>query len=113
QLAVSVTLRQIGCGMQLLRRNASAQDGAAHVKQSRLLLRMDAHMVAKNVIRRLLRRSGLQPVAKLALNFLQERFGSPAVLEEEILQPCRLAVFAQHTGAAHELADAFATRNPM
>src|SRR5580765_611588 len=72
QLAIAVALSQIGGNAQLLRRNTPAQNRRADVKQTGLLLRMHSHVIAKNVIRRMLGNSAVQLVAELALNFLQK-----------------------------------------
>src|SRR5580698_5603955 len=55
QVSVAVALRQICGRMQLLRSKPSAQYRCTHVKQSRLLLRMDSSVVAEYIIRGLLR----------------------------------------------------------
>src|ERR1041385_3021 len=113
QLAVTVALGQVGGGAQLLGRDAAAQDGSANIEQPRLLLRMNAHVITENVVRRDFRSSRIKFVAELALDGLQERFRSPAVLEEKIFQARALAVFAQDIGFAEELAHGFDHRNHL
>jgi hypothetical protein len=46
---------------------------------------MDAHMIAKNIIWGLLGNTGIELIAELPLNGLQERLRRPAMLEKKIL----------------------------
>ena len=55
QCAAAEALGQLGGGFQLLAGQAAAQDGGADVAQARLALRMNADVVAEDVVGHLLR----------------------------------------------------------
>src|ERR1051326_8325982 len=74
---------------------------------------MDPHIIAEDVVWWGLWDRRIKLVAELALDFPQERFGGPAVLEKQILQPGALAIFPQQVGIAEEFAHGLGNRNDL
>ena len=97
------TLGKFGGGFQLFSAQASAQHRCANITQSRLALRMNAGVVAEDIVGDLLGRSGKQFEVKARVKLSKETFGGPAFLEEEILHAGFVAVFAQMLLVAKDL----------
>src|SRR5581483_11285348 len=79
QITVGVLVCQVGSRAHLLSRDPSPQHCRADVCQSRMFLRMNADVVAINILRRLLRNSRAQPEPDSPLQFLLETFSRPSV----------------------------------
>ena len=60
-----------------------------------MLLRSDAKMIAMNVGRKFLWFSGIESVAETTFDGGEERFGGPAVFEEEIFEAGSFAGLAE------------------
>ncbi len=89
--------------------DASAQDGSADVVEARLLLGVDADVVAIGVWRRDIFDAGIELEAEADIEFAEETFGRPAVLHEEVFDARAVAVFAQAILVAENFAMARTT----
>src|SRR5258708_408470 len=107
QLATRKAIRQIGGRVHLLRRNSSAENGSSHVAVARLLLRMNAHLIAINIRRWRFFDSGVELKSNPPLQFVQKTLCGPPMPQEEKLQSRALAMFPQHFRVAKQL------RNPL
>ena len=113
QLAAGEPFGEIGSSMHLLGGDAPAQHGCSHVAISRLVLRMNADVIAIDVRGRLLGNGGIELKSNPPLQFFQKTVGSPSMAQEEKLQPCALAMFAQHVGLAEQLGNALDHRQSL
>jgi len=80
--------------MHLLGGDAAAQHSRSYEAISRLVLRVNALMVALDVRRRLLGNAGIELKSNSALQFFQETVGGPSMAHEEKLQTRSFTVFA-------------------
>jgi hypothetical protein len=97
-----VAIGQIGGGAHLAGRDPPAHDGEAGVEQARLLLGVDADMVAVDVFRRHLRGGGREGPAEPPFDLRAEALGRPAVLQEEELQSGLLPMLPQNVAVAED-----------
>src|SRR6267154_6499089 len=103
EMPVGVTIGEIGRCAQLLRCYSPAQHISADIRKSRLLLRVNADVIAMNVRRKLFWLSRIERETQSVLQFRQERISGPAMLQEKKFQPGALAVLAQHFRLAEQL----------
>ena len=96
-MPVAVLLGQVGQLDQLVAGEASAQDACAHGRQTGLLLRRDADVVAIDVVGNhiLVNRRGVEFAAELRFDRFQHGLRGPAVAHEEVLDAGAGAVLAQ------------------
>ena len=95
-VAVGVAIGEVGGEVQLLRRDASAQDRCAHVHQAGLFLVVHADMVAVNVGGNVFAFAGVKRKTDALLKIGEKRFRGPAMLEKEKFQARAFAALAQH-----------------
>src|SRR5882757_9870298 len=113
QMPVGVTVGEIGRCAQLLRCYSPAQHISADIRKSRLLLRVNAGVIAMNVRRKLFWLSRIERETQSVLQFRQERISDPAMLQEKKFQPGALAVLAQHFGLAEQFRHAAYNRDRL
>src|SRR5712675_646359 len=113
QMPVGVAVGEIGRCAQLLRRYTPAQYVRAHIRKARLLLRMNADVIAMKVRGKLFRLRRIEREAQSVLQFRQERISGPAMLQEKKFQPGALAVLAQHFGLAEQFRHAAYNRDRL
>src|SRR5579862_34052 len=107
QFAPCEAIGEIGGGVHLIGGHASAQHRRANVGIARLLLRMNAYMVAIHIGRRFFLDRRIEMESDTPLEFVEEAVGGPAMAEEQKLQARPLAMFAQYVGVAEQFRDAF------
>src|SRR5881296_3698257 len=100
-----VALRQVRGRAHLGGSQPTAQHRDARVDQPLLLLAMEPHVVAVDVLWRVVGHAVLEGPAKPVLDRREELLGGPAVLEEEELEPGLLAALPQHVRVAEDLRD--------
>ena len=96
QVAVSKTFREFGGSLHLIGADAAAQDSGADIAETILLLRMDADVVAIEVVRealRVLRDRDWKP--RRCSSLVLEALRRPAVAKEQKLQSRAFAMLAQ------------------
>ena len=113
QFATGKALGEIRGRLHLLRRDSPAQRHRSHVRETGLLLRMDADVVAVNVVGRMLLDCGIELESDAVLQFGKKAVGGPSVAQEEKFQPSALAMFAQHVGVAEQLGNSFDHRQNL
>src|SRR5438309_3979693 len=102
QFAGREAIGQIGGSVHLLSGDSSAENGSSHVGVAQLLLRMNSHVVAINILGRRFRDGGIELKSNPALQFVQKTLGRPTMPEEEKLEPRPLAMFPQHIRIAKQ-----------
>src|SRR6266550_5517536 len=86
QIARSEALGEFRSRLQLLRTDASAQNGSPYKAEPFLFLRMNPEVVTIDIVRRKLWLGGIERKAEHALQFTLESFPSPAFPKKEELQ---------------------------
>ena len=92
-------------GVHLRGGDASAENGSAHVVEARLLLGMDADVVAVGIRRRVFRNAWVEIEAEAGVEFAEETLGGPTVLGEEMLQARAIAILAEAILVAKNFCD--------
>src|SRR6266446_845359 len=103
QIARSEALGEFRSRLQLLRTDASAQDGSPYKAEPFLFLRMNPDVVTIDIVGQKLWLGGIELKAEHALQFTLEPFPSPTFPKEEELQAGPLAMLTQRARAAKEL----------
>ena len=93
QRSAAEALGKFGGGFQLLAAHPAAQHRCANVAQAGLALRMNARMVAEDVLGNLLGHAGQQREVESRLQFCKKTLGGPAFFQKEILHAGLAAVF--------------------
>src|SRR6266550_3620017 len=106
QIARSEALGEFRSRLQLLRTDASAQDGSPYKAEPFLFLLMTPNVVTVDIVRRALWLGGIELKTKHALQFSLESICGPAFAEEEKLQPRPFAMLAQCARCAEEFGHA-------
>ncbi len=94
-VAIGKTLGQRGRDAKLIGSNAAAQNGGTDIRESRLLLSVNADVVAINIRGRIFVFGGIELETDALFQFGEETIGSVSVLKEEILQSSLFAVLAK------------------
>src|SRR5580693_883150 len=89
--------------MHLFRRDPAAQDSGPYIAEARLLLRMNANVIAVDVCRRILGFSRIESKPDPPFEFLLKVMRRPAVSQEKKFQPGPLAVLAQLVRVTEQL----------
>jgi hypothetical protein len=91
--------------MHLRGGDASAENGGADVVKTRLLLGVDADVIAIGVWRREVFDAGVEIEAEAGVEFAEEAVGGPAVLREKMFQASAVAIFAEAILVAENFCD--------
>ncbi len=86
--------------------DSSAQHHRSDVGKAGLLLRMNADVVAINIVRRMLFDRGIELESDALLQFVEKALRRPSVTQEKKLQTRPLAMFAQNVGVAEQFGNA-------
>ena len=92
-------------GVHLWGGDAAAEDRSSNVVETRLLLGMDADVVAIGVGWRKVFDAGIEIEAEAGVEFAEETLGGPAVLGEEMFQTSAIAILAQTMLVAEKFCD--------
>ena len=95
QRATAEALGKFGGGLKLLSGKPAAQYRCAYIAQFRLVLRMNAHVVAKDVVRNLFRNTGQQLEVEPRLKLGKKAVRGPSLLEKKMFEPCAVTAIAQ------------------
>src|SRR5882672_1279 len=106
QVTRSEALGKISGGLQLLRTDASAQNGSPNKAEAFLFLRMNPDVVTIDIVRWKLWLGGIEPITQHVLQFTLESFPGPALPEEKKLETRPFAMLTQAAGPAKELGNA-------
>lgn len=104
-VAVGVAFGEIGGEAKLRGSNATANDGGADGKQTGLLLRNDAEMIAMNVGRDRFGFGRIESEAETLVNGSEEGFGRPVMFEEKIFHAGAFAALAKNVARAEDFGD--------
>ncbi len=104
-VAVGVAFGEIGGEAKLRWSDAAANDGGADGEEAGLLLGNDAEMIAMDVRGGLLRFGGIESKPETSLDGSEERFGGPAVFEEEEFHAGTFAALAEDFAFAEDFGD--------
>ena len=105
QFAGGETIGKIGGSPHLIRSDSPAEHRRSHVAVPRLPLRVNSHVVAINIRGWRFLNRGIELKSNAPLQFLQKAPSCPSVPQEKKLQPCPLAVFAQHIRVAKQFSN--------
>src|ERR1022692_5271008 len=83
QFAPRKALSEIRGGLHLFRGDSPAQRHRSHVTETRLLLRMNANVVAVDVVGWMFLDRGIELESEALMQFAQKTVGSPSVPQEE------------------------------
>src|SRR5882672_12692733 len=106
QVARAVAKREGGEGPELSGLDPAPQHRDADIGEAVLLLRVNAHVVAIDVLGRDLGHARLELLPQPPLELRLESLGRPAVLEKEELEPGLLAVLTEDIAVAEDLGHA-------
>ena len=106
QFAASEVLGEFGGLVQLIAAHAAAENRGAHVAEAGLLLRVNADVVAIDIVGHLLVDRGIELESDDRFKFREERIRGPAFLEEEIFQAGAVATFAESLLLAEDFGNA-------
>src|SRR4030095_16062065 len=95
QVARAVALGEMGHRAELARREPAPEDGDADIGEAILPLRVNAHVIAVDVIGRALGHGRLELLAEVPLELGLEPVRRPAMVEEEELEAGLLAILAK------------------
>ncbi len=98
-------IRQIGGGVHLLGGDSSAEHCGSHIAEARLLLRMDADVVAIHIRGRLFFDCGIELKSDSPLQFVQKALRRPTMPQEEKFQPRALTMLTQYLRVAKQFGD--------
>ena len=79
KLSAGITLGEIGGRLHLIGRDPPSQNDCTHIGKPTLLLRMDADVIAIDIVRRALFRRWIKLEPDAVLQFIQETLRSPAM----------------------------------
>ena len=102
QFAGGKPLGKIGGAAHLVGGDSSAQSNRSDVGETQLLLRVNADVIAIDVVGRMLFHRWVELESDAILQFVEKTLGRPSVAQEEKLQAGALAMFAQHVGIAEQ-----------
>ena len=104
-VAVAITLGEIGGEGELRGSDTSADYGSANGEKSGLLLWDDTEMIAVDLRGRSDGLGGIKGVAEFGFDELEERTGSPSVFEKEIFEAGFFAGVPENVGFAKDFGD--------
>ena len=113
QFAAGKALGEIGSGLHLIGSDAAAQHHRSHVGEAGLLLRMNADVIAVNIVGRMLFDRGIELESDALLQFAEKTLGGPSMTQEEKFQAGALAMFAQNIGIAEQFGNALDHRQDL
>jgi hypothetical protein len=99
--------------VHLVGSDAAAKDHGSHVRETWLLLGMDADVITVNVFGRMLFHGGVELESDAVLQFAEKTLGGPSMTKEEKLQAGTLAMFAQYLRIAEQFSYAFDHRQDL
>jgi len=105
ELARAVEVGEPRGRLHLGRCHPAAQHRDPHRAVARLFLRVDAHVIAVDVLGRILGRGLCQAEAEPTLELGLEALDRPAVAQEQELQARLLPILAEHAAVAEDLGD--------
>ena len=105
EFARGIFFGEAGGGVHLSGCDASSKNGSADVVEARLLLGVDADVVAIGIWRLDVFDAGIEIEAEASVEFAEETVGRPAVLGEEMFQARAVAIFAQAILIAENFGD--------
>ncbi len=107
QFAAGIAFGKIGGRLHLFGRDSAAKGHRSDIRKTGLLLRMNADVVAVDVVGRMLFDRRIKLESDALLQFAKKTVGSPSMPQEKEFQAGALAMFAQHLGIAEQFGDAF------
>src|SRR5271157_1429916 len=102
QLSARVLIRHLSCNSQLLGTYSAPQDRNSHAVIPALLLLVNTHVIAIDVVRNIFRDGGSQLESEAAMQFLEEALICPAVLQKQELKAGAFAAFAEYVAVAKD-----------